>query len=101
VRSEPRCRCTSVAVAGRPVPRRAELLARDPADLDRGVQLGPASTCGIHSMAIAEPVDRDHRKRSMAITENGPSRSVVRPVQAQIPDRSPGDQRVPAGLTPM
>src|SRR5215470_4710561 len=42
-----------------------------------------------------KPVDRDHRKRSMAITENGPSRSVVRPVRVQIPGRSPGDQRVP------
>jgi hypothetical protein len=29
-------------------------------------------------------------ERSMAITENGPSRSVVRPVRVQIPDRSPG-----------
>jgi hypothetical protein len=46
-----------------------------------------------------KPVGRDHRKRSMAITENGPSRSVVRPVRVQIPVRSPGDQRVPAGLT--
>jgi hypothetical protein len=40
-----------------------------------------------------KPVDRDRRKRSMAITETGPSRSVVRPV----PSRSRADPRVIRG----
>jgi hypothetical protein len=46
-----------------------------------------------------KPVHRDHRKRSMAITENGPSRSVARPVGREIPRSPRADQRVRAGLT--
>jgi hypothetical protein len=56
--------------------------------------------CEIHSIAITETsrsrspktIDGDHRKRSIAI--GGPTGA------AQIPGRSRGDQRVPAGLTP-
>jgi hypothetical protein len=56
--------------------------------------------CEIHSIAITETsrsrspktIDGDHRKRSIAI--GGPTGA------EQIPGRSRGDQRVPAGLTP-
>jgi hypothetical protein len=60
----------------------------------------PEPKCEIHSIAITETsrsrspktIDGDHRKRSIAI--GGPTGA------EQIPGRSRGDQRVPAGLTP-
>jgi hypothetical protein len=64
------------------------------------VAMRPLADCEIHSIAITETsrsrspktIDGDHRKRSIAI--GGPTGA------EQIPGRSRGDQRVPAGLTP-
>jgi tetratricopeptide (TPR) repeat protein len=66
--------------------------------LDRALDI--RENCEIHSIAITETsrsrspktIDGDHRKRSIAI--GGPTGG------EQIPGRSRGDQRVPAGLTP-